>query len=169
MEGRIIESRGLLSTHFQPRHAVPQWPAERFARAQKPATIRRPPGEFASMDIFIDFTFEAAHRLPNVPAGHKCARLHGHSFQLRVYVRGEPDPKTGWIMDFAQIKAACRPLVDRLDHYYLNDIEGLENPTSENLCRWIWTRLKPALPALSALQLRETCTSGCLYRGEEKE
>lgn len=130
---------------------------------------KRPPDAFASMDIFIDFTFEAAHRLPNVPAGHKCARLHGHSFQLRVYVRGEPGPKTGWIMDFAEIKAACRPIVDRLDHYYLNDIEGLENPTSENLCRWIWTRLKPALPALSALQLRETCTSGCLYRGEEKK
>ena len=119
------------------------------------------------MEIFIDFTFEAAHRLPNVPAGHKCERLHGHSFQVRVYVRGEPDAQTGWIMDFGDIKAVCRPIVDRLDHRYLNEIEGLENPTSENLCLWIWARLKPVLPALSALELRETCTSGCLYRGEK--
>lgn len=119
------------------------------------------------MEIFIDFSFEAAHRLPNVPAGHKCERLHGHSFQVRVYVRGEPDAQTGWIMDFGDIKAVCRPIVDRLDHRYLNEIEGLENPTSENLCRWIWARLKPVLPALSALELRETCTSGCLYRGEK--
>ncbi len=117
------------------------------------------------MEIYKDFHFEAAHRLPNVPPGHKCARLHGHSFQLRVYVSGEPDPHTGWIMDFGEIKSACKPLVERLDHYYLNDIEGLENPTSEILCRWIWDRLKHTLPSLSGIEIKETCTTGCLYRG----
>jgi 6-pyruvoyltetrahydropterin/6-carboxytetrahydropterin synthase len=118
------------------------------------------------MEIFKDFHFEAAHRLPNVPPGHKCERLHGHSFALRVYVRGEPGENSGWIMDFGDIKAACKPIVEQLDHYYLNDIPGLENPTSENLCRWIWSRLLPALPNLSAIEIRETCTSGCVYRGD---
>lgn len=118
------------------------------------------------MEIYKDFHFEAAHRLPNVPAGHKCERLHGHSFHLRVYVHGEPGVTSGWIMDFGDIKAACKPVVDRLDHYYLNDIEGLENPTSENLCRWVWQHLKPALPSLSAVEIKETCTTGCIYRGD---
>lgn len=117
------------------------------------------------MEIFKDFHFEAAHRLPNVPPGHKCERLHGHSFQLRVYVAGEPGSESGWVMDFGDIKAACKPIVERLDHYYLNDIEGLENPTSEVLCRWIWERLAPRLPTLSAVEIRETCTTGCVYRG----
>ncbi|MHA7816833.1 MAG: 6-carboxytetrahydropterin synthase QueD [Pseudohaliea sp.] len=118
------------------------------------------------MDIYKDFHFEAAHRLPNVPEGHKCARLHGHSFHLRVTVRGEAPEPSGWVMDFADLKAAVKPVIDRLDHYYLNEIEGLENPTSENLCRWIWAQLAPALPALCAVEIRETCTSGCIYRGD---
>ena len=117
------------------------------------------------MEIFKDFHFEAAHRLPNVPEGHKCARLHGHSFQLRVYVSGEPGAHTGWVMDFGDIKAACKPIVEQLDHYYLNDIPGLENPTSEILCQWLWERIAPRLPTLSAIEIRETCTSGCIYRG----
>ena len=102
------------------------------------------------MDIYKDFHFEAAHRLPNVPEGHKCARLHGHSFQLRVTVRGDAPEPSGWVMDFADLKAAVKPVIARLDHYYLNEIEGLENPTSENLCRWIWAQLSPDLPALCA-------------------
>lgn len=118
------------------------------------------------MEIFKEFTFEAAHRLPNVAEGHKCARLHGHSFRVEIYVTGMPDPHTGWVMDFGDIKAAFKPLHDQLDHYYLNEIEGLENPTSENLARWIWIRLKPELPGLSQIVVRETCTSGCVYRGE---
>lgn len=118
------------------------------------------------MELFKDFHFEAAHRLPNVPKGHKCARLHGHSFRLRVYVSGEAPEPSGWVMDFADIKAAVKPLVDRLDHYYLNEIEGLENPTSENLCRWLWARLAPLLPGLTGIEVRETCTAGCLYRGD---
>jgi 6-pyruvoyltetrahydropterin/6-carboxytetrahydropterin synthase len=118
------------------------------------------------MEIFKEFTFEAAHRLPNVPEGHKCARLHGHSFKVAIHVEGTVDPDTGWVMDFGDIKSAFKPLYDRLDHYYLNEIEGLENPTSENLAKWIWQRLKPDLPALSKIVVNETCTSGCVYRGE---
>ncbi|MGM9464568.1 6-carboxytetrahydropterin synthase QueD [Streptomyces murinus] len=118
------------------------------------------------MEIFREFTFEAAHRLPNVPEGHKCSRLHGHSYKVVVHVEAPVDPETGWVMDFGDLKKAFKPLETRLDHYYLNDIEGLENPTSEILARWIWERLQPTLPALSALTVRETCTSGCTYRGE---
>jgi 6-pyruvoyltetrahydropterin/6-carboxytetrahydropterin synthase len=118
------------------------------------------------MEIFREFTFEAAHRLPRVPAGHKCARLHGHSYRVEVHVRGEVDPTSGWIMDFADIKTAFQPLHDQLDHYYLNEVPGLDNPTSENLARWIWERLVDALP-VCAVVVRETCTSGCTYRGED--
>ncbi|MDR2872754.1 MAG: 6-carboxytetrahydropterin synthase QueD [Xanthomonadaceae bacterium] len=117
------------------------------------------------MDIFKVFTVEAAHRLPNVPAGHKCARLHGHSFRIEIHVAGEPASDTGWIMDFADIKRAFGPIYDQLDHHYLNDIKGLENPTSEQLALWIWQRLKPDLPELSEIVIHETCTSGCRYRG----
>ena len=118
------------------------------------------------MEIFKEFTFEAAHRLPNVPEGHKCARLHGHSFRIAIYVRGEVDSHAGWIMDFADIKAAFRPILDQLDHFYLNEIPGLENPTSEIIAQWVWRKLKPELPELSRIVLHETCTSGCVYRGD---
>lgn len=118
------------------------------------------------MQIFKVFTIEAAHRLPNVPAGHKCARLHGHSFRVEIHVEGEVDPVTGWVMDFADIKAAFAPLYERLDHHYLNDIEGLENPTSENLARWIWHQLKPELAGLARVVVHETCTSGASFSGE---
>jgi 6-pyruvoyltetrahydropterin/6-carboxytetrahydropterin synthase len=118
------------------------------------------------MEIYKEFTFEAAHRLPNVPAGHKCARLHGHSFMVRIVVSGPVGTESGWVMDFGDIKTAFRPVWERLDHYYLNDIPGLENPTSENLAIWIWEQLKPDLASLSRVEIRETCTSGCVYRGE---
>ena len=117
------------------------------------------------MEIFKDFTFEAAHRLPNVPPEHKCSRLHGHSFRVRVWVSGEIDPHFGWVMDFADIKDACRPVIEQLDHYYLNEIPGLENPTSEHVAGWIWHRLKPVLPLLSRVEVRETCTAGSAYSG----
>jgi 6-pyruvoyltetrahydropterin/6-carboxytetrahydropterin synthase len=117
------------------------------------------------MEIFKEFTFEAAHRLPRVPEGHKCARLHGHSYRAEIRVAGRVDEETGWVMDFAEIKAAFAPLHDQLDHRYLNEVDGLDNPTSENLARWIWDRLRDALP-LSAVTVRETCASGCTYRGE---
>lgn len=117
------------------------------------------------MELFKEFSFEAAHRLPNAPAEHKCARLHGHSFRVEVHVAGRVDPHSGWIIDFADIKNAAKPLIDELDHTYLNEVEGLKNPTSENLARWIWERLQPALPILSQVVVRETCTTGCIYRG----
>ncbi|GAA2707437.1 6-carboxytetrahydropterin synthase QueD [Micromonospora olivasterospora] len=117
------------------------------------------------MEIFREFTFEAAHRLPNVPEGHKCARLHGHSYRVTVHVSGDVDPHSGWVMDFGDLKKAVEPIRDRLDHHYLNEVPGLENPTSEVLARWIWDRLAGSLP-LSAVGVRETCTSGCVYRGD---
>jgi len=118
------------------------------------------------MEIFKVFQIEAAHRLPNVPADHKCARLHGHSFKIEVHVSGEVDPAAGWVQDFAELSAAFAPLYARLDHHYLNDIDGLENPTSENLAIWIWKELAPSLRGLSKIVVRETCTSGCSYEGE---
>jgi 6-pyruvoyltetrahydropterin/6-carboxytetrahydropterin synthase len=118
------------------------------------------------MEIFKEFTLEAAHRLPNVPEGHKCRRLHGHSFRIEVHVRGDVGDATGWIIDFAEITEAFAPLFAVLDHHYLNEVEGLSNPTSENLARWIWERIHPALPGLSKVVVRETCTSGCVYEGD---
>lgn len=118
------------------------------------------------MEVFREFRFEAAHRLPRVPKGHKCARLHGHSFRVAVHVEGPVGEDSGWVIDFADIKQAFKPILETLDHRYLNDIDGLENPTSEMLARWIWDRLQPALPGLARIVVRETCTSGCEYRGD---
>ena len=111
------------------------------------------------------FHFEAAHDLPTFPEGHKCRRLHGHSFRFDVIVEGEVDPQKGYLIDYGDIKIAAEPIVRRLDHFYLNQIEGLENPTAENLARWIWNNLKPSLPQLTAITVHETCTSACEYRG----
>ena len=120
------------------------------------------------MELYKEFAFEAAHLLPEVPEGHKCRRLHGHSFRVRVTVEGTLDARLGWVMDFAELKRAWAPLDEALDHRYLNDIRGLENPTSERLAQWIWRRLRPVLPGLAAIEVRETCTSGCVYRGEDE-
>ncbi len=117
------------------------------------------------MDVFKKFQFEAAHKLPNVPPDHKCARLHGHSFMVEVHVRGPVGDESGWVMDFADIKKIFDPLERILDHNYLNEIEGLDNPTAENLARWIWTRLKPSLSSLTQVNVAETCTARCEYRG----
>jgi len=118
------------------------------------------------LEIYKSFTLESAHRLPNVPEGHKCARVHGHSFRVEIHVRGPLDPRLGWVMDFADVKNAFEPLFQQLDHRYLNDVPGLENPTSEHLARWIWQRLQPALPQLCAVVVHETCTSGARYTGD---
>jgi 6-pyruvoyltetrahydropterin/6-carboxytetrahydropterin synthase len=112
------------------------------------------------------FRFEAAHELPTFPLEHKCRRLHGHSFRFDVVVEGEVDPAKGYLVDYADIKKAAEPLVKRLDHYYLNDIEGLSNPTSEVLAEWIYERLKPSLPLLASIVVHETCTSTCEYLGK---
>jgi 6-pyruvoyltetrahydropterin/6-carboxytetrahydropterin synthase len=107
------------------------------------------------MEIFEEYAFEAAHRLPNVPAGHKCERLHGHSYRVAVHITGPVDDHAGWVRDFADLADAMRPILDRLDHYYLNEVEGLENPTSEVLAMWIFENLKPALPALTAIVVHD--------------
>jgi 6-pyruvoyltetrahydropterin/6-carboxytetrahydropterin synthase len=112
-----------------------------------------------------DFYFEAAHRLPNAPEGHRCRQLHGHSFEVQIACEGEIDPEAGWLIDFGDIRRTVKPLLDQLDHRYLNEIEGLENPTAENLARWIWARLKPTLPLLSQVTVAEKRTSRCEYRG----
>lgn len=118
------------------------------------------------MDIYKEVGFEAAHRLPNVPPDHKCARLHGHSYRVVIHVRGALDEALGWVVDFADVDQAFEPLHGQLDHRYLNEVEGLENPTSENIAVWIWQRLKPALPGLCRIEVKETCETGCVYDGE---
>jgi 6-pyruvoyltetrahydropterin/6-carboxytetrahydropterin synthase len=119
------------------------------------------------MEIWKAFNLESAHRLPNVPPGHKSARVHGHSFRVEIHVSGEVDATIGWVQDFADISAVFQPLYEQLDHRYLNDVPGLENPTSEHLAQWIWARLKPALPLLAQVVVHETCTCGAIYRGED--
>lgn len=118
------------------------------------------------MELRKSFQFEAAHSLPRLPEDHKCFRLHGHSFKVEVVVEGECDPVLGWVMDYADISAAFKPTWEQLDHHHLNEIEGLENPTSENIARWIWRRLQPKLPGLTAIEVAETCNARCIYRGE---
>jgi len=119
------------------------------------------------VEIYKKFTIESAHWLPNVPDGHKCGRLHGHSIEIIITISDTVSKDTGWVADFADIKAVFKPLYDILDHNCLNHIEGLENPTSENLCYWIWTMLKPQLKTLSRIEVCETCNSGCIYNGPE--
>lgn len=120
------------------------------------------------LEIYKDFRFEAAHTFPNVPPGHPCKKMHGHSFMFRVFVTGCIGCKSGWIMDFGDIKKACKPILDTLDHSYLNEIPGLENPTSEALALWIWRHLDGELPGLSGVLVRETGSSGALYRGQKR-
>ena len=117
------------------------------------------------MELYKDFRFEAAHLLPEVPEGHKCARLHGHSFRVRITISGEMNPKTGWILDFDDIRLAFEPLLEQLDHHYLNDIAGLENPTSEHLVHWVWNRLKQKKKKKREVEINETCNTVCRYRG----
>ncbi len=118
------------------------------------------------MQIFNRFSLEAARHLPQLPVEHPCSRLHGHSFQIEVHVSGPLDGSLGWVMDFADIQLAWQSVHAALDHRYLNDVAGLENPTSEHLAQWIWQRLQSALPGLCKIVVMETPTSGCIYRGE---
>jgi 6-pyruvoyltetrahydropterin/6-carboxytetrahydropterin synthase len=112
-----------------------------------------------------EYRFEAAHHLPRVPAGHKCARMHGHSYRVTLEVKGSIHPETGWLIDYGVIDDAWAPLQLRFDHHTLNEIPGLENSTSENLCVFIWNALRPQLPPLSAVTVSETHDSTCTYRG----
>ena len=117
------------------------------------------------MQIYKEFSFDSAHFLPNVPEGHKCKNMHGHTYRLKVVIEGEPDPVFGWIMDFKQLKDAVNPVIERLDHKLINDVKGLENPTAENITIWIWKQIKPLLPLLSRIELFETSTTGVIYSG----
>jgi len=117
------------------------------------------------VELVKEYRFEAAHRLPQVPPGHKCARLHGHSFKFEIHVQGPVDERTGWLIDFGVLDETVLPLVARLDHYYLNEVEGLENPTSEVLARWLYDRIRAKIPQLVAVTLYETCDARCIYRG----
>ena len=117
------------------------------------------------MQIFNAFHLESARRLPYLPDTHPCARLHGHSFRVEVHVTGPVDEKLGWVLDFAEVEKAWAPVRAALDHRYLNDVPGLDNPTSEHLAIWIWGKLKPPLPGLAKIVVRETATSGCIYEG----
>lgn len=112
-----------------------------------------------------ELRFEAAHRLPHVPPGHKCARLHGHSFKVELAIAGPVDPKTGWFIDYADVDRVWQPLHEILDHHYLNEVPGLENPTSENLARFLWDRIRPDLPQLERVVVHETCDARCEYEG----
>jgi len=113
-----------------------------------------------------EYRFEAAHLLPKVPPGHKCQRLHGHSFKIELTVAGPVNPETGWFIDYGDLDDVWAPLYDMLDHHYLNEVEGLDNPTSENLARWLWERIRPKLPQLSRVTVHETCDARCEYEGD---
>ena len=118
------------------------------------------------MDIYVSLSFDAAHRLPAVPAGHKCGNLHGHTFVAEVYVQGDVSETNGWVVDFGDLKSIAKSCIDQLDHTYLNDIEGLENPTSENIAIWIWRKLEPQIKGLSKIVVKERPTSGAVYTGK---
>jgi 6-pyruvoyltetrahydropterin/6-carboxytetrahydropterin synthase len=120
------------------------------------------------MDIFRIFHLQCARRLPALPASHPCSRVHGHSFEVEITLSGEVDPVLGWVCDFAEIDAAWRSVHEALDHRYLNDIAGLENPTSENLAVWLWRVLAPSLTGLAQIRVMETHNAGCIYRGPER-
>lgn len=118
------------------------------------------------MTIFKEFTFDSAHFLPNVPDGHKCKNMHGHTYRLTVFFEGPLDPQLAWVEDFADVKKNINPIINRLDHKLMNDIEGLENPTCENIAIWLWEQIKSKMPRLSEIRLSETPSSGVIYRGE---
>ncbi len=118
-----------------------------------------------NVELVKEYRFEAAHRLPEVPHGHKCARLHGHSFKFEIHVVGPVNERTGWLIDYGVLDEAVNPLVAQLDHFYLNEIEGLANPTSEILARWLFDRIRARVPQLVAVTLYETCDARCIYRG----
>ena len=117
------------------------------------------------MIIFKHFHFDSAHFLPNVPQGHKCKEVHGHTYKMTLFFEGEVDPHMGWFLDFSEIKKTVGPLINSVDHHLLNNIDGLENPTCENIAIWFWEKIYPHLPQISKIVLNETSTSGAIYTG----
>jgi 6-pyruvoyltetrahydropterin/6-carboxytetrahydropterin synthase len=121
-----------------------------------------------TFELLRRYRFEAAHWLPAVPDAHRCSRMHGHTYGVEVRLRGAEHPDTGWVVDFADIDAACEPAIAELDHRLLNDIPGLENPTSEGVACWLWGRIAPALPGLHSVTVAENEDSMCTYWGPEQ-
>ena len=113
-----------------------------------------------------EFFFEAAHTLPHVAPDHPCHRMHGHSYRIEISVEGEVDSKLGWVYDHSEISNAMKPIIESLDHRYLNEIPGLENPTAENICGWMWQRVAPLCPGLCEIVVQETPRARCTYRGK---
>jgi 6-pyruvoyltetrahydropterin/6-carboxytetrahydropterin synthase len=118
------------------------------------------------MIIYKQFTFDSAHFLPNVPEGHKCREMHGHTYHLTIFAEGALLEPEGWVLDFTDLKLVVKPIIEQLDHKLLNNIQGLENPTSEVLVTWLWKQIKPSLQALKRIELKETPTSGVIYEGD---
>jgi 6-pyruvoyltetrahydropterin/6-carboxytetrahydropterin synthase len=135
----------------------------------QPSNAQNTGDSLMEMEIYKEFTFEAAHRLPNVPEGHKCANLHGHSYVVKITVDAPVDPKTGWVQDFSDLGDAFAPFRAQLDHQYLNDVPGLLNPTCEVLAEWLFWKLKEKLQWLSEVEVKETKSSGCIFRDRGKE
>lgn len=117
------------------------------------------------MEIYREFKFDAAHKLPNLPGDHRCGNLHGHTFRVFIHIEGTVGTETGWVRDYGEIKSICAPLIDMLDHRYLNEIAGLENPTSENIALWLWEKIIPSLPELTMIEIKETDSTGCRFSG----
>ena len=115
------------------------------------------------MVVYKNFNIESARSLPNVPKTHPCYNVHGHSFKIKISVKQKIDKTTGFVIDFQD---GSQPIIEILDHKYLNDIEDLNNPTSENMCIWIWKKLKPSLPNIYEIEIKETDSTGCIYKGE---
>ncbi len=120
------------------------------------------------MQIFRKFSFDSAHFLPNVPEGHKCRNIHGHTYKMIVFIEDDLDPKLNWVMDFAAINQAIDPIIKSIDHKLMNDIPGLENPTCEQIAIWLWNQIKEKIPQLVKIELNETPTSGVIYAGVKK-
>jgi len=116
------------------------------------------------LEITKSFTFEAAHHFRQMPEGHPYRRLHGHSFVAEITLSGPPDSEMGWVTDFAEVDRALDGVRNRLDHNLLNEIEGLENPSLENLAMWIARQLRPILPALTRVTVRRpSCGEACTF------
>ena len=119
------------------------------------------------MEVYKIFNIESARSLPNLPDGHPCKNIHGHSFKIKISVSDDVNEKTGFVMDFSKIDSAFSPISKMIDHAYLNELDGLTNPSSENLCKWIWGQLIDSLPNLKRIEIKETDFTGCVYEGED--
>jgi 6-pyruvoyltetrahydropterin/6-carboxytetrahydropterin synthase len=118
------------------------------------------------MIIYKKITFDSAHFLPHVPIRNKCKNVHGHTYTLTIFIEGAPPAHEGWVIDYGDLKKIITLVIDQVDHHLLNDLPGLENPTSEILAIWLWNKIRLLLPALKRIELSETATSGVIYEGE---